>query len=231
MKKRVGVVPNAHLFETDDPYKDQYIFVNNYARRIAANGGIPLGILPTDGYALEETLEECDAFVFCGGNRIFPYHFQAMEHALKENKTVLGICLGMQVMHSVLIVQDEAQRRGWQGSLLSLYEAMKRERYMFTEPVAHHWDVNSVRDRMDACKHPVQVIPGTRLHSLLGQEQVRAVTLHRYRITTPSERAVVSARALDDTIEGIELGERAIGVQFHPEVEDELDALFRFVTK
>ena len=77
----------------------------------------------------------------------------------------------------------------------------------------------------------MQVIPGTRLHSLLGQEQVRAVTLHRYRITTPSERAVVSARALDDTIEGIELGERAIGVQFHPEVEDELDALFRFVTK
>ena len=41
--------------------------------------------------------------------------------------------------------------------------------------------------------------------------------------------AVAMARAADGTIEGMELGERAIGVQFHPEVEDRLDALFRFV--
>ena len=40
MKPIVGVVPTAHLFETDDFYKDNYIFVNNYGKRIAENGGV-----------------------------------------------------------------------------------------------------------------------------------------------------------------------------------------------
>ena len=33
MKPIVGVVPTAHLFETDDFYKDNYIFVNKAHRR------------------------------------------------------------------------------------------------------------------------------------------------------------------------------------------------------
>lgn len=230
MKKRlIGIVPTARLFDTDDYYKDNYIFVNNYAKRVAANGGIPLGLLPGDGYALADTLEACDALVFCGGNRIFPYHFQAMEHAVKAGKRVLGICLGLQVLHSYFIVEDEAARRGYTGSLLSLYETMKKERYMFTEPVEHHWDVHMTRGHVDEAKHPVSVAPDTLLHRLTRQDTLLGATMHRYRVTQPSPRLTVSARAADGTIEGLGLGDRLLGVQFHPEVDAVHDALFAWV--
>ena len=230
MKKRlIGIVPTARLFDTDDYYKDNYIFVNNYAKRVAANGGIPLGLLPGDGYALADTLEACDALVFCGGNRIFPYHFQAMEHAVKAGKRVLGICLGLQVLHSYFIVEDEAARRGYTGSLLSLYETMKKERYMFTEPVEHHWDVHMTRGHVDEAKHPVSVAPDTLLHRLTRQDTLLGATMHRYRVTQPSPGLTVSARAADGTIEGLELGDRLLGVQFHPEVDAVHDALFAWV--
>lgn len=230
MKKRlIGIVPTARLFDTDDYYKDNYIFVNNYAKRVAANGGIPLGLLPGDGYALADTLEACDALVFCGGNRIFPYHFQAMEHAVKAGKRVLGICLGLQVLHSYFIVEDEAARRGYTGSLLSLYETMKKERYMFTEPVEHHWDVHMTRGHVDEAKHPVSVAPDTLLHRLTRQDTLLGATMHRYRVTQPSPRLTVSARAADGTIEGLEWGNRLLGVQFHPEVDAVHDALFAWV--
>lgn len=230
MKKRlIGIVPTARLFDTDDYYKDNYIFVNNYAKRVAANGGIPLGLLPGDGYALADTLEACDALVFCGGNRIFPYHFQAMEHAVKAGKRVLGICLGLQVLHSYFIVEDEAARRGYTGSLLSLYETMKKERYMFTEPVEHHWDVHMTRGHVDEAKHPVSVAPDTLLHRLTRQDTLLGATMHRYRVTQPSPRLTVSARAADGTIEGLEWGDRLLGVQFHPEVDAVHDALFAWI--
>ena len=230
MKKHlIGVVPTAKLFDTDDYYKDNYIFVNNYAKRIAACGGVPMGVLADDGYALDEALAACDAFVFCGGNRIFPYHFQAMEHAVKAGKRVLGICLGLQVMHSYFIVEDEAKRRGYCGPLLALYEAMKREKYMFTEPVEHHWDVHMTRGHIDEAKHPVQVAPDTLLRRLTGQETLWGATMHRYRVTQPSSRLTVCARAADGTIEGLERGEQLLGVQFHPEVDAVHDALFAWV--
>ena len=232
MKKCIiGLVPTARLFDTDDYYKDNYLFVNNYAKRVAENGGVPLGVLAADGYAIEESLQACDGFVFCGGNRIFPYHFQAMEHAVQSGKPVLGVCLGMQTMHSYFLVEDEAKRRGWDGPLLALYEAMKKERYMFTEPVEHHWDVHMTRGHIDEAKHPVAVEPGTLLHRLTGRQTLWGATMHRYRITQPSPRLTGSARAADGTAEAIECGERLLGVQFHPEVDREHDALFAHLVR
>ena len=94
----IGIVPGAKLFGSEDLYADQYLFVNGYPKRILANGGTPVGILSSDGYAAEDSLSLCDAFVFCGGARFYPYHFQVMEYAAKSGKPVLGICLGEQIL-------------------------------------------------------------------------------------------------------------------------------------
>lgn len=227
MKKIVGIVPSASLFTSEDCYQDRYFFVNNYGKRIAAADAVPMGLLADDGYQIPGTLDQCDSILICGGGKIYPYHFQAVHYAVTSGKPLLGICLGMQAIHSYFIVAEEAKRRQFSGDLLTLYERMKQERYYFTEPVAHHWDVAMDREHVDACKHLVKLVPGTRLHRLAGAESLMGVTLHRYRITRPADALTVSALAEDGTIEAVECGDRILGVQFHPEADETLQHLFR----
>ena len=228
-KRVVGIVPSGSLFGSEDLYEDRYTFVNHYCLRVAESGGVPMGLLPVDGYLSEAALEQVDAILICGGRRIYPYHLQAVEHAMKTGKKLLGVCLGMQTIHSYLQVEDEALRRNHKGSLLELYETMKRERHMFVLPVAHHWDVHIVRDRVDEAKHPVQLCPDTHIRRLLGTDTVFGATMHNYRINEPSPRLTISGYAADGTIEAVEYGSHVIGVQFHPEVDRTLEPLFRFL--
>lgn len=228
-KKLVGIVSSGSLFTTQDLYEDRYTFVNNYGLRVQENGGIPLGLLPVDGFLEEESLEQVDAILICGGRRIYPYHMQAVQHALRTGKPLLGVCLGMQAIHSWFQVEDEAAHRGFTGDLLELYETMKKERHMFVLPVEHHWDVHMVRGQEDASKHPVQLLENTHIHRLLGKTQIRGATMHNYRVNQPSDRLTVSGYTEDGTVEAIEYGNHILGVQFHPEVDDTLDPLFQFL--
>lgn len=230
MKKVVGIVPTARLFQNDDFYADNYIFVNNYVKRVMENDGIPVGIVSYDGYAIGEELELCDSFLICGGGRIYPYHFQVVDYAVRSNKPVLGICLGMQVISSYFQVLEESARRKYQGSLLELYEMMKKEGYMFTEPVEHHWDIAMTRHNIDETKHRVNIKEGTRLYSLVKRDFIMAATMHKYRVRYVPECLTISAKAEDGTVEAVEYGDYVLGVQFHPEVERELDCLFRTLT-
>lgn len=223
----IGIVPTARLFDTEDPYKDQYIFVNNYVRRILDNGGTPLGVLSVDGRVAAEALGLCRGFLLCGGNKLWPYHLQVVEHAVKEGKPILGICLGMQAICAYFRVREAAEARRFAGDILELFETMKRERFMFNLPVAHHWDVAIDRANIGQTKHPVDIRSGTYLHRLLGADRVWGATLHRYRVNGLPSGLVPSAFTADGTIEGIEGGPNILGVQFHPEVEGELDSLFR----
>ena len=204
----IGIVPGAKLFGSEDLYADQYLFVNGYPKRILANGGTPVGILSSDGYAAEDSLSLC---------------------AAKSGKPVLGICLGMQMMNTYFLVAEEAERRGWDGPLLALFEQMKKERYMFTEPVDGHWDGHITRDNVDRFKHPIHVTPGSRLERLTGKQTILGASMHNYRITHPARSLTVAGRTDDGTIEALEYGEQMLGVQFHPEADDQNDELFRAI--
>lgn len=226
-RKIIGIVPSASLFQQEDPYLDQYRFVNHYGKRIEENGGIPVGILPVDGHAVLPALELCDGIIICGGGRIFSYHFEIAEYAVCGRIPILGICLGMQTLGTWFRVKEEAERRQYQGSFLSLYEQMKQEKFMFTLPVEHHWDVQPKRDALDDAKHPVYLKKGTRLHEILGADVIQGMTLHHYQLNGAAKELTVSARTADGTIEGIEYGDRVMGVQFHPEADRSLENLFR----
>src|SRR5690606_10479745 len=67
--------------------------------------------------------------------------------------------------------------------------------------------------------HDVEIAPGSRLHSILGAEKVPVNSLHHQACESTGPEAIVSARATDGTIEGIELPSKrfAVGVQWHPE--------------
>lgn len=62
-------------------------------------GGIPILILPNDN--LDEILNICDGIIMPGGNDIYDYDKYICEYCIKNDKPVLGICLGMQIMSSI----------------------------------------------------------------------------------------------------------------------------------
>lgn len=154
-----------------------------------------------------------------------------MDYAARSGKPVLGICLGMQMMNTYFLVAEEAQRRGWSGTLLALFDQMKKERYMFTEPVDGHWNGHITRDSVDSFKHPIRVEPGSRIEHLLGGPEILGASMHNYRITHPAAALRVTGRTADGTIEALEYGDQMLGVQFHPEADATSDALFQMICR
>jgi putative glutamine amidotransferase len=68
-------------------------------------------------------------------------------------------------------------------------------------------------------RHPVAIVPGTRLAALLGDAPASVNSRHHQAIADPGPGLRVSARADDGVIEAIEDDSAAfcLGVQWHPE--------------
>lgn len=75
---------------------------------IIGSGGIPIGIMP-----LTESLDEfnadicnlidmCDGIILQGGDDFYNYDVEILKYIYEKDIPVLGICLGMQVMGSML---------------------------------------------------------------------------------------------------------------------------------
>ncbi len=78
-------------------------------------------------------------------------------------------------------------------------------------------DTHRQRGVMDA--HPVKVTPGTRLAEIVGETEFAVNSRHHQAVARTAPGLVVSARAADKVVEGLELpGKRfAVAVQWHPE--------------
>ncbi len=215
--KTIGLVCGVVRRERFSPLGDSYSFAMRYIDCVAAAGGVPVGILPCEGRAKPEALLSCDALCILGGDRILPYHIQAVETAFLSGKKLLAICLGMQAMHSYFVAREDALRLG-RGDVPAHYECMKREKYMFTEPVERHFVMPEKLGLEHEAAHAVRVEKDSLLYRSTGQEILHGVTLHNYRITKPAAGLGVSARHADGTIEAVEYGTRMLGVQFHPEM-------------
>lgn len=68
---------------------------------------------------------------------------------------------------------------------------------------------------------PIDIMPGTRLASILGAERVTGRSGHHQAVDTLGRGLVVAARALDGITEGVEDPDTFyLGVQWHPEDDD-----------
>lgn len=228
MERLVGVVSPAQLFEDPNPRRDEYIFGNNYGCRIYDMGGIPLGILPSDGRVPERALEQFDAFLLCGGHRIWPYHLQVVHHAVTAGKPVLGICLGMQVIHRYFQVIDYMEATGRQGDLFDILQEFRKIPGNELRCVTGH-RMEHLRGQDDATKQTVHLVPGSHIHRLLKQDTIRAGSFHNFAIQNPPGRLTVSGMSDDGIIDVIEYGDKVLGVQFHPEIDRELLPIFEIL--
>ena len=194
-----------------------------YVEAVQQAGGRALLVPPAED-AVDETLDGLDGLVFSGGSDLDPELYGQEAHqktfgtvrkrdeaelslltaALKRDMPVLAICRGSQVLNVA---------RG--GDLVQhLPEVVGDEKHKHN-PGGVFTD------------HDVDLVPGSRVHSLLG-ERTPVKSHHHQGFGRLGEGLQESARADDGTIEAVEDPSQrfAVGVLWHPE-EGEDFALFQ----
>jgi putative glutamine amidotransferase len=193
-----------------------------YVRAVEKAGGRPL-VIPPCPEGVDETLDCLDGLIFSGGADLDPEcygaeahpetdgtrperdnaEFALLEGALARDMPVLAICRGSQVLN-VLRGGDLVQH---------LPELVGHEEHKHTPGVF--------------ADHGVEVLPGTRLHDVVG-EHVPVKSHHHQGYGRLGEGLREAARADDGTVEAIEDPSHrfALGVLWHPE-EDEDARLFK----
>lgn len=231
MKKLVGVASPAFLWENDNTNLDFYRFSNNYGKRVYACGGIPVGILPEDGRIPDGVLDRFDAFIICGGKKMWPHHFQVVDYAVRNGKPLLGICLGMQAIHRYFKYRDWMEDMGFEGDVYDFFEQYSQGKDFTTLTAVEGHCKTFPRENTDTCKHRVNLEPNSHIARIVGSDHLNAVTVHSYQVFEPSDKLTITGHAEDGTIEVIEYGDNILGVQFHPEADDTLLPIFEFLMK
>ncbi len=209
IKPIIGIV--GRLYSGDD----NIICVEEIRLAVIKMGGIPLLILPLDNidiskkspcnepfYSeeeikdLENILNLCDGFVLPGGDTWYCLDEIVIDYAVKWDKPLLGICLGMQVLSKVL---------------------GKDERIAYDNTIKNNTFINHLEPNKDYA-HSVIIDNDSKLYSIINEEKIWVNSRHSYHVPK-LDYTLVSARSSDGLIEGVELKDKKfiIGVQWHPE--------------
>ena len=189
----------------------------NYAHAVAAAGGLPV-LLPHQTDSIEAYLNLLDGLIVSGGAfDVDPALFGASERhatvttkdartafelgmtrgALDRGLPVLGICGGQQLLHVA-----------FGGTLI--------QHIPDEVPGALAHEQPNPRDEPG---HRVRILPGTRLHAIVGADELAVNSAHHQAAKDVPLALRISAVADDGVIEAIETPDKrfCIGVQWHPE--------------
>lgn len=211
-KPVIGVVPLV------DEGRESLWMLPGYFEGIQAAGGIPvmLPLLEEEG-DIARLMELCGGFLLTGGHDVTPALYgeetlpvcgplcpqrdrlekPLLLAAIAENKSVLGICRGLQFITTAL------------GG--ALYQDLPTQR---PTDCVHHMEAPYDREA-----HRAVLTPGAPLAELLGAGEIGVNSCHHQGIRTLGSRLSVMAQAPDGLVEAAYLPERRFvwGVQWHPE--------------
>lgn len=210
--------------------KDIHYLSVEYTQALENLGAFVI-LLPhtTDKYKIAKQVIYCDGFLIPGGDDVTPYlygeeskpklgncneiidnyHINITREILRQNKSLLGICRGCQVLNIALggsVYQDVSY---YNNDILMHQQSGKRQ---------------------DLC-HYVYFQEGTKLYQYFG-EKILVNSFHHQAISNLSSELIVSATASDGIIEAVESPTQkfCIGVQWHPEImlrnNDSMNKLF-----
>ena len=204
IKPIIGIVGRLYSGESN------IICVEEVRLAVTKFGGIPLLILPVDKddlscknlYSeedikdLESVLSLCDGFILPGGDTWYRLDEVVIDYAIRKDKPLLAICLGMQALSKMLIGE---KRIGYDNTIKN-------------NTLINHLEPNN------NYVHSVIIDKNSKLYSIIGDEEITVNSRHSYHVPE-LDNTLVSARSSDGLIEGVELKDKKfiIGVQWHPE--------------
>lgn len=186
---------------------DLDLYFADYGRGVIEAGGLPVN-LPID-VDIEAVAQRLDGVLLTGGTDIDPARYgadpdpellgieterddlelQLLETALNRDIPVLGICRGIQLVNVHL------------GGTLNQHI-----------PEHARFDVSA-----DTEVHEVTMAPDSVLGDIYGERR-QVNSLHHQTVADVAPGLTVTATADDGTIEGLELGDNLVAVQWHPEM-------------
>lgn len=213
MKPLIGVIGRVEY-----PGGTGHIIIKETIRRsIVKAGGNPICILlPQDidytnaRYLDQEDLTKeekemllkqinlCDGILMPGGFKTNKAERFILDYLIENNKKVLCICLGMQLLASY--------------GFDSLSNELNSEK-----------GINHKQDDVDYV-HEVTLDKSSKLYKIIGKEKFMVNSRHKYHII-PNDKYMITSLSDDNIIESIEFTDKdyIIGVQWHPEdLDDEV---------
>jgi gamma-glutamyl-gamma-aminobutyrate hydrolase PuuD len=231
----IGILPQIKLKTNDNPYDDKYEFLDLYSKKILSLGAIPIGILLNNGEIDEDALKVCDAFLLPGGNIVKKDYYQTIYYAIKHNKPLLGICLGMHGMGIFSDIMEKMDINNFkEDEFFKVYKDLKEQNegtLLKKLPSPNiHGDIIVNYDNINSARHKVIIKDKDSLiYDIYKKEVLNVVSLHNYALKWVGKDFKATTYAEDNVIEAIEYqtkGYFILGVQWHPE-HDEDNLLFK----
>lgn len=226
MKPIIGII--GYIDKLED--KTYITLDESYRQSILLTGGIPMLILPTQHFIydydikpskierltdeekkdLERQIDMCDGILFPGGKQWYEHHEYMFNYALKKNKSILGICLGMQLMAA----------------------SIARKYNIDYKNIKNGTNIDHKNTPSDQYCHEILLDNTSKLYSIIKQEKFKVNSKHNYHIGDTKEFKIV-ATSTDNIPEAIELSDKnfVIGIQWHPEKLIEKDEISKEIFK
>lgn len=197
-----------------------------YVKAVSRTSGIPIILPVSHEKNAKKLISTVNGLILSGGNDVSPeiygeeplsklselnplrdeFEIALLKEAIKQNKPVLGICRGFQLLNTAFggtLYQD-----------VSYNESCNLQHMQQTEPIFPI--------------HSVDIKEGSIIYSILGGS-VRVNSLHHQMIKNVSPDFHEVAWSKDGVIEAIEKndGSFVIGIQWHPEIMSETSDLMQ----
>ena len=217
-RKEIAALPEGKRYDN--------LLHDEYSLAISRAGGMPL-LIPID-FPLDDLphlLDKLEGILLSGGGDIYPDLYGQENDSYSKNKSrsrdrlenslvklvlerdlpLLGICRG----HQMLNVASGG----------TLYTDIDQQ---YNTDIQHQQSKQPERGQV---VHDVEIVKGSRLTSITGKQSLGVNSRHHQAIRQIAPGFVVTARAIDGLIEGIEHpGQHfCMGVQWHPESLPEME--------
>lgn len=240
MEKPIIGLVSTRVEENDRPFMTKTSFNETYPKRIIQAGGIPVGVIFPNNEFNTDVLDICDGFILQGGSTIYSSNINTVHYALQKEKPILGICMGFQTMLGYDYVRSEF------GESIPTYEEVSdffkpEDEVNFIEEKSGHDNLNPFYlSQIEKSKHEVLLANDSLLSQVFKTNYLKMPSVHSWCakdrvLEQPNDHIFrVTGRSADGNMEVIESTNGdwwAIGVQFHPELEEKNLLLFEDLVK